>query len=421
MSCESSTHILNSTLSPIKPYEKTFNFFGCLPKELRLQIWEAAVPRERLIRIYLRLPDTPAESPPPRYLEKNHLGKPISGPRYRATVGGHETNSKFLRVNKEARDVALAIYRIQMPLFVMTPGPDPSGSMTLYLSPEHDMFHIEADAPVKETLVDFFWDMKAYDPKGVGLLKMAIDLQGLCNNDLQYLKRSDLLLIRQRDALVETLTQLREVWFVYIQVQMSWMVNGGHLALRMPVMISSSMSYNTETQMTTSSSNIPFASSVSTFDRIGRDPRKLAEGDLARLDMGSLDPRELIWRWKRLLRTWGIRHEPQHVDYRLLMAQRAVVSARPWPIDTVADANKLLTIQHGKCGEPGAVTRTEGPRGEEDGCRGKATAVGYWLFPADALGSVADDNRKLQDMDFEPFLFKDMRNSWPELLLSRLC
>ncbi|ROW04781.1 hypothetical protein VMCG_04899 [Cytospora schulzeri] len=317
MNNKSSIAVLNSTLKAT-PQERTFHLFPSLPKELRLQIWEEAVPRERLIRVYLRRGEERQREPPPRYLEQNHLGKLISGPRYTATAEGHKINSKFLRVNKEAREVALAFHRVHLPFSLRDPGTNRAEESTLYLNPEHDILHIDADAPVRETLIDFFWDLKAYDPRGVGLVKMAIDLEGFCVNDLQYLKRSDLLLIRQRNILVETLSQLNEVWFVYVD---------------------SGRSRSSLTNI------IPIAGSISTFDRLGSDPRKEADTELSQLDMGRID------------------------------------------------------AQCGGVDLPVAVERV----GEEEACREKTVAVGHWLFPIEALGSIGEGD-KLLDVGFRPFV-----------------
>lgn len=388
-----------------------------------MQIWEEAIPRERMIHVYLKLPTERPENPQPRYLEKNHLGNPISGPRYKAVVESPQTNSKFLSVNKEARQVALAIYRVRMPFNVKTPGNDQAEEMKLYLSPEHDMLHIDAAAPVKETLIDFFWDVKAYDPKGVGLVRMAIDLRGFCAHDLQYLKRSDLLLIRQRNSLVETLTQLREMWFVYVEPERAWPADG-HQGVAPCHMSGSCCSYgsssnfNTDNRVTTIPSNVPIVSSISTFDRVGIDPREAAETELGRLYMGTIDPREIIWRWKRLLRTWDIHHQPGQVDYRLLVGQKPVVKLRPWTVGSVGQAKKFISIKNRER-ERAIGVKIEGEDPGEEACRCKTTAVGYWLFPAEALGSVGE-GVTLQDMDFRPCRFLDMRNSWPELLLSSI-
>lgn len=417
MSYESKMSILNSTLQ-LTPQGQTFHPFEYLPKELRLQIWEEAVPRERLIRVHLKLPVERPHNLPPRYLEKNHLGNPISGRRYKAIAKGHQTNSKFLRVNKEAREVALALYRVHMPFYFTVPGTNQAEEMTLYLSPEHDILHIGASAPVKETLIDFFWDMKAYDPKGVGLVKIAFDLHGFCGHDLQYLKPSDLLLIRQRNALIETLTQLQEVWFVYVENERPWPANGRQGVCHMPgtgASYGSRVNFNTDSRVTTSPSNVPIASSISTFDRVGSDPRRSAETDLGCLNMGKIDPRELIWRWKRLLRTWAIPQQPEQVAYRLLVGQRPVVRQKPWLLRTVDEAKEFISIKEREREQAVAVK----VGCEEEVCRGKTTAVGYWLFPAEALGSVGE-GEGLQDMDFQPCRFLDMRNCWPELLLSRI-
>ncbi|KUI70892.1 hypothetical protein VM1G_06413 [Cytospora mali] len=416
MASEANTSVLNSIMK-VTPQHATFHPFPSLPKELRLQIWEEAVPRERLIRVSLTIPGERQVDPPPRWLEKNHLGKPISGPRYRALAEGHQLNSKFLRVNKEAREVALAFYRVHLPCCFTDPGRQHFEKATLYLNPEHDILHIRADAPVKETLIDFFWDMKAYDPKGLGLLKMALDLEGFCSNDLQYLKRSDILLIRQREALIGTLSQIRELWFAYVEPGMSQPPKSDHTFCH-GSHHDACAGWNKIHVSTTSPSVVPIITSISTFNRVGSDPRQGAEAELTRLWMGNIDPREIIWRWNRLLRTWGIQHEPEQVKYRLLVGQRPVSRHRKWHIGTADQAMEFAHVKYRECngGVPPVSAKSEG---EGEAIAEKRIAVGYWLFPVEAVGDVGEGERLL-DMDFRPCRFLNMRNYWPELLLSSI-
>ncbi|KAK7738379.1 hypothetical protein SLS53_006192 [Cytospora paraplurivora] len=420
MAYASSFSIFNSILR--ETTEKgTFQLFPSLPKELRLQIWEEAVPRERLIRVHLSIREGSLDDQPPRYLKKNDLGKPISGPRYKATAEGHRLNSKFLRVNREARDVTLAFYRIHLPFFLWSPGTNRVEATTLYLNPEHDILHLGADAPVKETLVDFFWDMKAYDPKGVGIVKLGLDLEGLCTHDLQYLKRSDLLLIRQRNILIDTLSQLRELWFIYVEsgrARPSQMSGEGFTRISSSVFCNGRTNLSTYDDLTTSPGVVPITSNVSSFYRIGNDPRQRVETGLSRLYMGKTDPREIIWRWKRLLRTWDIHHEPEQVKYRLLVGQRPVCNRTKWRIGTVEEAMGFVTAKDGKSN--GADLPMAGKTGcEEEAHREQSVAVGYWLFPVEAVGRIGEGER-LMDMDFRSCRLLDMRDHPPELLLSSI-
>lgn len=421
MAIDSEIAVLNSTMKAT-PQDRIFHLFPSLPKELRLDIWEEAVPRERLIRVYLSLLKGSEDKLPPRYLEKNHLGNPISGPRYKAVAEGHQINSKFLCVNKEAREVALAFYRVHMPFSLRAPGTNRAEESTmLYLNPEHDVLHIEADAPVKETLIDFFWDMKAYDPKGVGLSKIAIDLEGLCAHDLQYLRTSDLLLIRQRNILVETLSQLREVWFVYVESGRSRpALQNGQGTRHVPGPDSHTGRGRSciNNGLTTNPGIVPIAGNISTFERVGSDPRKAAETELSRLYMGRIDPRELVWRWKRLLRNWAIRHQPEQVKYRLLVGQRPVSRQKTWLVRSIDHTKEFISAKDAECGS-GELPSAAECVGKGDERRGKTVAVGHWMFPVEALGEVGEGD-SLLDVDFRPCRFLDMRNHWPELLLSSI-
>ncbi|KAL1864589.1 hypothetical protein Daus18300_007606 [Diaporthe australafricana] len=406
MDPQSKIATLNSTLKTA-PQDETFPLFSFLPKELRLQIWEEAIPRERLLQISLVNSHTAEaeDDQPVRWLEKNHLGKPISGHGYRIFAEDAQLDHELLRVNSEARQAVLKFYRIHIPCHSAAKPATGEGeaaptARTLHINPEHDVLQIRTEAPVRQSLIDFLWDLKAYDPKGVGLLKLAVDLQGFCAHDLQYLRRSDVLLIRQRQALVGTLSQLDEVWFVYAEAGRNRFKpppGGGPDDI------------------------VPFGGRMSAFERVGSDGRVGVEGELQRLYMGSVDPRELIWRWRRLLRTWEVRHAPGQVRYRLMVAQKPVSRAVKWSVDRLAQVMGLLnTMEQERRDESdtvgdGSVWKQST---EEGGGETNKAAVGFWSFPLDAVGEVGEGKR-LCDMDFRPNRFLDMRNYWPDLVLAK--
>lgn len=407
MDPQSNIAILNSTLKTA-PQDDTFPLFSSLPKELRLQIWEEAIPRERLLQISLVNSQTAdgEDDHPVRYLEKNHLRKPISGHGYCILAEDARLDHELLRVNSEARQAVLGFYRIHIPCYSAKSGTgeDPTRE-TLHINPEHDVLQIRADAPVRQSLIDFLWDLKAYDPRGVGLLKLAVDLQGFCAHDLQYLKRSDVLLIRQRQALVETLSQLEEVWFVYMEA--------GRVLHKPPTEGPDDI--------------VPFGGGMAAFDRVGPDRRDGVEAELRQLYMGSVDPRELIWRWKRLLRTWEVRHPPGQVKYRLMVAQKPVSRAVRWSVGRLAQAMGLLNVrdqerrEYAEFRSDTVGDESTSEQGTKEGTgEVKTAAVGFWSFPLDAVGEVGEGER-LCDMDFRPNRFLDLRNYWPDLLLAKIC
>lgn len=388
--------------------EKVFHLFPDLPKELRLQIWEAAVGRERLINISLkahggrRYELATAE---PRYLERNHLRKPISGERYRAVAEGRQLNSKLLRVNRESREIANRFYRVQMPVYLT--GPTVTERTLLLFNPEHDFLHIEADAPVKETLLDFLWDLKAYDPRDVGLLKLALDLQNFCANDLQYLRTSDIFLIRQRAALVDTLSQLRSVWFM--NLLSSKRTHKPHEYAYV---------HHEGLQL---SQAVPVTGGQPTLERIGADPRSGLDSALEQVYMGEIDPRELLFRWRRLLRTWRVEHDENQVEYRVVLATKVSERQRA-SLNPAKQTDRAVSIQASADPDDGPLRGSMAKLGAltlagQDGVARELVA-GYWLFPVEALGEIGHGDT-LANMDFEFGRVLDMRESWPELVVAK--
>lgn len=391
--------------------KEVFHWFPYLPRELRLQIWEAAVPRERLIHISLkahggrRYELAAAE---PRYLERNHLRKPISGERYRAVAEGRQLNSKLLKVNRESREVARKFYRVQIPIYLT--GPTITEKTTLLFNPEHDFLHIEAEAPVKETLLDFLWDLKAYDPKDVGLLKLAVDLNAFCANDLQYLRKCDIYLIRQRAALVDTLSQLKSVWFINRQSARRALVR-------------TSRQDTTDPTIPQCGGAVPVTGGQPTLERIGTDPRSGLAKALEQVYMGEIDPREILFRWRRLLRTWRVEHDETQVEYRVALAS---TPEQQRPSDGVKQTGQFADVSS-KDHEEGpppppheqtmsrarALTLAAGQNGLTP-----ALVAGFWLFPVEALGTIGEGD-KLADMDFQFGRVLDMREYWPELVMTK--
>lgn len=393
------------------PSAHTFHPFSLLPKELRLQIWEDAIPQERMIRVSLK-PHTDRRydlaAAEPRYLQKNHLKRPISGERYRALVCGRQLNSKFLRVSGEARGAALGFYRVHIPVYMT--GPSHTRRSTLYFNPEHDFLHIWADAPVKETLIDFLWDLRAYDPRDVGLLRLGVDLEGFCANDLQYVKKSDLVLVRQRTVLAETLSRLRDVWFINLQAAAASGTKprsmGGHITSRGHFMNSG-----------------PVLRDVPVFQRAGVDLRSGVEKELEQVYMGEVDPREILFRWRRLLRYWGVDYESAQVDYRLFVGN-VPLTFHKRQSTSLAETGKAmghLTLHEEQDEAAEHHIKGLGSQCEikhVDSNTEQPAATGSWLFPLQAVGELGEGDR-LADMNFLGRRVLDMSSYRPELVLSK--
>ncbi len=164
------------------PREGTTWFcFPNLPAELRQHIWLLHLQQYRLVEVEIWVgPEAWPPGPDHRYTERNHLGRVVSGPTYMFAVpGGRDSYlgslSPLLRVNREARDVALAFYHIRLPF--------PGREQVLYLNSALDVVQIQPDKESSYSfdpfgmdtwerfsapLVDFFHDARAYDVKDQG-------------------------------------------------------------------------------------------------------------------------------------------------------------------------------------------------------------------------------------------------------------
>ncbi|KAK7923536.1 hypothetical protein PG985_007607 [Apiospora marii] len=188
-----------------------FPKFACLPGEIRQEIWRQALPRNRLIMVDFRPSQNGDQGPPST--EKNELGKETSGSAYRPVVPGAHLYSSLLGVNRESRSEALRIYRVLIPCLVWAGKTTTTKEAVLYFSPERDFLHLHntSQGSVRETLVDFFYDLKAYDPHGVGIRNLAVDYRTLDAWD-RFLRPPEIEPPSARAAYLETLAQLQRVF-----------------------------------------------------------------------------------------------------------------------------------------------------------------------------------------------------------------
>ncbi|KAK7968876.1 hypothetical protein PG988_007949 [Apiospora saccharicola] len=142
---------------------------------------------------------------------ENRLGKNTIGIAYRPVVPRTHLYSSLLGVSHESRSEALRTYRVRLPCLVWTSW-ETAKEAVLYFSPERDFLHLHntGRGPVRDTLVDLFCDLKTYDPKGVGLLNLAIDYRTLDAWD-RFLRPQEIDPPSARAAYLETLSQLQKV------------------------------------------------------------------------------------------------------------------------------------------------------------------------------------------------------------------
>ena len=388
----------------------SFTLFPLLPPEIRLLIWHHSLRRQRIVDVALEA-----------YTQSETPYGCTDGKQHRVIVSGHQVLSKLLRVNSEARQAALSFYRVHIPCQFFKPNrehvPTP---VTFYFNPEYDMLRFIFRSPATDAFIHFLYHLKhTYDPHGTGLLRLAVDIVSLNDNDLRIFDPSrfenDV-----RECVVDTLNQLQEVFFIEIVSigrQILGYMNG----------------INTSDNMFNRSFPILTATTL-TFDRLPRDPRHIAK-DLGQLYMGH-DPRNMVLVWQDILKKWAA--VPSQVEYRLLLAfsppGQNLVSDREsadawlqneedewtgkWRLDDrLENGNWALrywgsTDRFSHC-QVGALHEKYR---NEDLEKAVKPAFGFWLFPLEALGSITVE--ELDRWNW-PELCR-MTDQWPELALSDL-
>jgi len=112
-----------------------------------------------------------------RYAEKNDLGNVVSGENYTVSVTSHHGISKLFRICRESRAIAQRFYHICLP---SRSHPTFGEAILLYLSSEFDILHIvNAGLDSEAIFFDFIHDIKAYDPRGLGVKHLAFQSHNL--------------------------------------------------------------------------------------------------------------------------------------------------------------------------------------------------------------------------------------------------
>jgi hypothetical protein len=142
--------------------ESALTVFPSLPAELRLKIWRHCIERERLITVYFTYPfNIPARQTDTQVAESTGNG---NGDHYRIAVDGYQLLSRLLRVNREAREAALAFYQVHLPCELILPGDSEWRPRTkpgiLYFNPGQDFLRSISEPHLQDTLVDLIYRLK---------------------------------------------------------------------------------------------------------------------------------------------------------------------------------------------------------------------------------------------------------------------
>ncbi|KAI0528202.1 hypothetical protein F5B22DRAFT_584156 [Xylaria bambusicola] len=386
----------------------SFPLFPQLPTELRLQIWQVSLQRQRLITIEL-----PTSQEEYTAETKNHLGRFVRDAHCCPTVVGSKLLSKFLRVNREARDATLRFYRVHVPCrFELGDGKEDG---TLFLNPELDILYIKLGRNARG-FVDLVYNLRAYDPLDVGLLNLALEKNVVGNLSKINIFESE---THVQKAFRDTVTNLRQVYLLVLE-------NAGRMYLGPLNGISTQIGYELHRSR-------PIMSSTPTFERVGRDPRSSMERDLSRVFAGTFDPRQMLYRWRRLLEMWEIDCASGGPDYRLLISHSWRTGAMGRTGKTISDresAAEWLQKEEERWirGQERCANRILARGGRipvestEELERAPRPAIGFWLFPIEAMGPMPTPEETVDEFgegySWKPKRLLDMRQYWPELCLT---
>ena len=396
-------HLLIINPSRCHNEDAIFSQFPMLPKELRLRIWTCSLERHRLIEV--KVDYSPASGRARPYSTTNELNKLISGQNYTATVRALQLHSKLLRVNSESRKEALRFYRVHIPCHLQLSKESAkldAASATeavLYFNPEYDFVRLVTETSVTHRIADFLHDLRAYDPKDMGLLNLALDSNGM---SLGLSPLADISEVHAKASVISSLSRLREIIWV-AQSHLGRKINGiGNGIPSFGVRFNHSM---------------PIKAMTPSFDLLSRDPRPVGP-ELKYVLTGASDPRWMRVQLQEILRKLGIRRS-QPVRERVLFAYEPMLYEQQIYDNKTANTflnkeqeswleaqyfRKQFTI---KCAGKIPV---EGP---EELAKAVRPAVGFWLFPAEALGPLEGELHHMKRMF-------DMTSFWPELALSNI-
>lgn len=383
-----------------------FSPFPRLPVEIRHLIWTESIQSTRFIRIYLDNPRLRSSSG--LYVTKNELGNIVSGCPYRmrAANSNEWSPNTLLKVSREASGIFHSVFRVRIPLPVK--GGD-GGIKTLYINPENDILWVVSDQNNGDgiSLIAFLHDLVAYDPRGVGVVHLAIG--GTTLNDqsrLAELHPADLCLPARQSITKLLSTSLQSLYAVispHIEARtmlgvMSWPRGQFHHNRSLPI--------------------IPQTKSY-TF--LKHDPRPIV-ADLAHVAVG-IDPRRTVWHWNRFMANFGVERH-LNISYILGIVQRfkqIELDGREGFVAFLQESDERWAEFTDMVGQ-----QIWGERMSREEYEAQRTslpqAAGFWVFPRDALGDIPDvrETRCMENGPWEPKMVKDLTKFHPGICVFSL-
>lgn len=278
----------------------------------------------------------------------------------------------------------------------------------LYFNPDRDILQLDPGKNIPGFLT-FLSDVRALDPRRTGVANLAmLSLAGL--DLIPALNETE------TAALKESVSSLREVYFMSVE-----------RAGRMHSGPRNGIHYIRRYEMHRSR---PIFSTAPAFERLKRDPRNI---DLKHVFLGTSDPRAKIFQWRAFLKKWNIELEEDSIQYRILISCSLGSSRNPERIIDRETACRWLIKEDEKWMDlqrrheesiirRGGRVPIESP---EDLDRAPQPAIGFWLFPIEAVGPLPDEipdelSYHNQTGNLKAKRVVNMSKYWPELCLSVL-
>ncbi|KAM0296024.1 hypothetical protein ACHAPM_010532 [Fusarium culmorum] len=353
--------LFNPVPEPLPEPDRNFHKFSSLAPELRIMIWRESLACERLITI--------GQRPYLRAAKKS----PLITTTYVVTIPQYLELNPALFVNQESREVALSYYRIRIPCISpcdkIYEG-DVNG--IFYFNPDYDtavVFGNDWSGSWANEFVKFAQEVQAADTKKLGLRNVAFHAVPRRLQNIAALEK-----LSQNNAIRQVMSGLRSVTFVLaVYRQGEWS--------------SRPVSSSTRYRRVIPANGMRYTC----FQRVPQDPRPIQQDlrhDFARIrEHGSdfeqlLDIRSFASTWIHLRRTWKLQSPCEH-KFSLTSRIRFSYDRRYilWILESENRIwqNSLITQKR-----EGLI-----PKGEETVEELKTapqTAIGFWIFPVDALG-----------------------------------
>ena len=275
-------------------------------------IWAQSLHHYRLLNVYVE----PADK----------TGADANSSRsYRVTINGSKLFSGLLLSCRESRQAALRFYRVHMQCRFGEQSQPPG---MFYFSPEYDFFHLQSTCHSLKWawhVVAFIHDFKATDPKGVGLVNLALDpdsTTSLCNG---LMSKFNIPAGPLRAAFADFLVRVRQIiWMMHSKAgRVISFLSGAPLITR-----------------THFNHSMPIMHETPSFDLFARDPRPVGP------ELGcvfTIMPQRP--RWQDLLKWWDITQTSPANERALFAYRLGGDSWQHYPIVDLGTADRFITAE----------------------------------------------------------------------------